>query len=142
MYIEHELFGQESPTAKFKQQYGYSVNGLKGEDTVASLVRELVPLFDLCNRAVPRNVQALKAVREPAMPTVAIASAGQVNVGAQQSNTVQPPATNTSRASLATASLASAAEGLEEKVGERTRLGRPHPRSVARLRPALGRARR
>jgi hypothetical protein len=91
--IEHELFGQDSPTAKFKQQHGYSVNGLKVEDTVAGLVRELVPLFDRCNRAVLRNLQARKALRNPAVPTVAITSAGQVNVGAQQTNMVQASGT-------------------------------------------------
>jgi hypothetical protein len=89
--IEHELFGQESPTATFKHHYG-AASGLKVEDTVAQLVRELVPLFDRCNRAVLRNLQALKALRDPATPTVAITTAGQVNVGAAQTNTVQPAA--------------------------------------------------
>ena len=89
MYTEHELFGQETPTAKFTQKYGYTVDGLKVEDAEGHLVHELVPQFDRCNRAVLRNLQALKALREPTAPTVAINQAGQVNVGAQQTDTLQ-----------------------------------------------------
>ncbi len=93
--IEAELFGQESPTAKFKERYGYgAASGLKVEEMVQGLVQTLFPLLDRCNRMFIRNLRAIKDLRAPAGPAVAIGAAGQVNVGTQQVNAV----TATSRA--------------------------------------------
>lgn len=87
--IEAEMFGQESPTPKFKDRYGYgAVSGLKVEDMIAELVTRLFPLLDRCNRMFLRNLRAMKDLRAPAAPAVAIAAAGQVNVGTQQVNAV------------------------------------------------------
>lgn len=86
LWTEHELFGQESPTAKLKQQYGYTVEGLKVEDLVQRLVEQLFPLADRCNRMLIRNLRALRELKRPLLPSVAIQQAGQVNVGAQQVN--------------------------------------------------------
>jgi hypothetical protein len=84
--IEHEFFREDSPTAKLKQQYGYTVEGLRVEEIVERLVHELVPLLDRCNRMFIRNLRAIKDLRAPAGPAVAITQAGQVNVGTHQVN--------------------------------------------------------
>jgi hypothetical protein len=84
--IEHEFFREEAPTAKFKREYGSLVQGLRVEDVVERLVHELLPLLDRCNRMFIRNLRAIKELRAPAGPAVAIAQAGQVNVGTQQLN--------------------------------------------------------
>jgi hypothetical protein len=84
---EYELWGRESPTAKLKHDYGV-VEGLRVEDIVEGLVQRLYPLLDRSNRMFIRNLRALKDLRTPPAPAVSIAQAGQVNVGAQQQNTM------------------------------------------------------
>ncbi|HZU76942.1 MAG TPA: hypothetical protein VFA70_09280, partial [Dehalococcoidia bacterium] len=75
MYIEHELWGQDNPTAKFKEKHGYSVDGLRVEAIVERLVHELVPLLDRCSRSVSRSLKAMRELSAAPAPAVAIAQA-------------------------------------------------------------------
>src|SRR5437764_4739758 len=89
MLIENEFFQKESPSAKFRDKYGYSaseIRGLRVEDHVHRIGEELLPLLDRCNRMMLRNLKALKSLCEPGAPNVSIGSAGQVNVAQAQLN--------------------------------------------------------
>ena len=93
LQIEHEFFGQQSPTAKFQERYrGYNLGELEGlrvEDYVHRVGEQLLPLMDRANRIMIRNLKALRDLRQLPTPAVAIGQAGQVNVGAQQMNVAQ-----------------------------------------------------
>jgi hypothetical protein len=72
------------------------------EQRVERLSERLLPLLDRANRMMIRNLKAIQALRPVPAPAVAIASTGQVNVGALQQNTAatptkQPEAQRTSR---------------------------------------------
>ncbi len=87
LQVEAEFFGQESPTATFKRQYGHgAVTGLRVEDSLQRIGEQLLPLMDRSQRMF---VRALRELRRPQAPSVAIAQAGQVNVGTVQQNTAQ-----------------------------------------------------
>jgi hypothetical protein len=83
--VEHEFFGQESPTARFEARNGRAT-GLVIEERLARLAEELLPLQERANRMTVRNLKALAELRRSPAPAVAIGSAQQVNVGAQQVN--------------------------------------------------------
>ena len=90
--IEHEFFGKQGLTAKFTDRYGRhneTVRGLRVEDHVERIAEQLLPLLDRCNRMMLRNLKALKAMREGPTPSVSIGSAGQVNVGTNQTNAMR-----------------------------------------------------
>ena len=50
------------------------------------LDEQILPLLDRSNRMMIRNLKTLQARREQPTPSVSIASAGQVNVAAVQTN--------------------------------------------------------
>ena len=82
--VEHDLFGQASPSAAFKSEYGRGmVRGLKVEELLQRIGEQLLPLMDRSERMF---IRALRELRRPQPPSVAIAQAGQVNVGAVQQN--------------------------------------------------------
>ena len=87
LLVEHEFFGQASPTAKFGQQHG-RFEGLALEDRLKKLGEELLPLLDRANKMMIRNLKAMRELRRGPAPTVAINRAEQVNVAEQQANTV------------------------------------------------------
>jgi hypothetical protein len=88
--LEHEFFGLESPTAKFRKEYGYgAVEGLSVEATAERLQAQLFPLLERANRMLLRNLKALREMRQAAAPSVQIGSAGQVNVAAVQANAAE-----------------------------------------------------
>jgi hypothetical protein len=89
MLIEHEFFGQEGPSAKLRQKWGYQVEGLRVEDRLQRLAEQLMPLFERANRQLIRNLQALRTLRHGPPPAVAIGHAGQVNLAQQQINMTQ-----------------------------------------------------
>jgi hypothetical protein len=84
LHIEHEFFGQEGPTAKLRQKWGYQVEGLVVEEGLQRLAEQLMPLFERANRQLIRNLQALRTLRHGPPPAVAIGHAGQVNLAHQQ----------------------------------------------------------
>ena len=79
LLIEHEFFGQDSPTAKAQKRFG-RVDGLAVEDQVRRLAEHLMPLLDRANRMVIRNLKALKELRQGPVPAIAIGRAEQVTV--------------------------------------------------------------
>jgi len=83
--IEHELFGQESPTAAFSKTNGRT-SGLVVVEQLQRLGEQLLPLLDRGNRMVIRNLKATKEQRQRAMPNVAIERVEQLNVADQQVN--------------------------------------------------------
>ena len=85
--VEHELFGQESPTASLKREYG-TASGLVVEDDLRRLGEQLLPLLDRANRMTLRNLKAMQELRNRAPANVSIERAKQVNVGTQQVNTI------------------------------------------------------
>ena len=87
LLLEHEVFGQESPTVKFRKHYGSVVEGLQVEDYARQLSEQLLPLLDRANRMVLRNLKTLREFRQGPTPAVAIGKAEQVNVAHQQVNT-------------------------------------------------------
>lgn len=87
--IEHELFGQESPTAAFQREHGRA-SGLVVEDQLQKLAEQMLPLLDRGNRMVIRNLKAMKELRQRSLPSVAIARAGEVNIADQQVNLTVP----------------------------------------------------
>jgi hypothetical protein len=89
LHIEHEFFGQEGPTAKLRQKWGYQVEGLVVEEGLQRLSEQLIPLFERANRQLIRNLQALRTLRHGPPPAVAIGHAGQVNLAQQQINLTQ-----------------------------------------------------
>jgi hypothetical protein len=90
-HVESEFFGSEGPRAKLRQKHGYQVDGLQVEDLLSRIGEQLLPLLDRCNRLLIRNLRALRDPRQRAAANVSIASVGQVNVGTQQVNVVEPP---------------------------------------------------
>jgi hypothetical protein len=89
MLIESEFFSLSSPSAKLKDRYGWGadkIQGLRVEEYLDRMGERLLPLLDRCNRMMLRNLKALRAMREPAAPSVTIGAAGQVNVATNQVN--------------------------------------------------------
>ncbi len=87
--VEADAFGLEGPQAKLRQKYGYQVDGLKIEDTIARIGEQLLPLMDRCNRLMLRNLRALRDPRQRPTASVTIGAASQVNVGSQQVNVAE-----------------------------------------------------
>lgn len=83
--IEREFFGGESPTARFEGRYGRGT-GLVVEERLQRLGEQILPLQERANRMMLRNLKALADLRRTPAPAVAIGTAQQVNVGAQQVN--------------------------------------------------------
>ena len=78
-------------SAKLKAEYGSgadTIRGLKVEELVKRLTEQLMPLLDRSNRTLIRNLQVLRALREPSGPSVSIGKVGQMNVAATQANAV------------------------------------------------------
>lgn len=84
--IEHEFFGQESPTAKFQKKHRVA-EGLWVEAHVQRLGEQLMPLLDRASRMVIRNLKAIKELRQRPVPAIAIGRAEQVTVANQQDGT-------------------------------------------------------
>jgi hypothetical protein len=84
--LESDAFGLEGPRAKLREKYGYQVEGLKVEETIARIGEQLLPLLDRCNRLLIRN---LRALRDPRQRPAASVSIGQVNVAAAQTNVAE-----------------------------------------------------
>jgi hypothetical protein len=89
LHVEHEFFGQESPTPKFPWEYGQAP-GLAVEDQIRRLAEQLLPLLDRANRMVLRNLKAMQELRQGPTPAVAIGRAEQVNVSTKQANAFLP----------------------------------------------------
>ncbi len=90
LHIEHEFFTLDSPTARLRERHGTTAVGkLNVEDTVQRLTQQLMPLLDRSNRMLLRNLRAIRDLRRTPAPSVAIGRADQINVGAQQVNTVE-----------------------------------------------------
>jgi hypothetical protein len=83
LHIEHEFFGQDSPTPKASKRFGRA-DGLAVEEDVRRLVEHLMPLLDRANRMVIRNMKAIKELRQGPVPAIAIGRAEQVTVTNQQ----------------------------------------------------------
>ncbi len=85
-WLEAEFFRKESPTARFRKEYGGygNVDGLRLEDIAKQIVESLMPLLDRANRMMLRNLKSLRERRQVASPSVAIGLAGQVNVATRQ----------------------------------------------------------
>jgi len=81
LLIEHEFFGQDSPTPKAQRRVA---NGLAVEDQVRRLGEQLMPLSDRANRMFIRNLKAIKELRLGPNPTIAIGRVEQVTVTNQQ----------------------------------------------------------
>jgi hypothetical protein len=90
LMIEHEFFGQESPTAKHQQLYGRPYDsgrdGLRVEEYVQRVGEQLIPLMDRSQRML---IRALRELRRSPSASVAIGQAGQVNVGTVQQNAAE-----------------------------------------------------
>ena len=89
--IESEFFGTDGlgvvVDGKRRSTWDVRIKGLRVVDLLHRLDEQILPLLDRSNRMMIRNLKALQARRLPPSPSVSIASAGQVNVGAQQVNT-------------------------------------------------------
>jgi hypothetical protein len=91
--IEHEFFGQESPTARFEAQYG-KATGLVVEEQLRRLGEQLLPLHERASRMTLRTLKALAELQRGPAPSVAIGQAEQVNVGTQQVNLAPQTSSN------------------------------------------------
>jgi hypothetical protein len=89
LYIEHEFFCQDGPTAKLRQKWGYQVEDLVVEESLKRFAEQLLPLSERANRQLIRNLEALRTLRHGPPPAVAIGHAGQVNLAQQQINLTQ-----------------------------------------------------
>jgi len=87
LHIEHELFGQGTPTAKLGSESGSAAN-IPIEERLKRVGEQLLPLLDRANRMLIRNLMAVRELRRGPTPTVAINRAEQVNVAEQQANAV------------------------------------------------------
>jgi hypothetical protein len=89
MWFEHDLFGQESPTAKLRRSaHREVVDGLAVEEHVQRIAERLTPILDRLNRMLVRNLKALREIKRAPVPNVAIGRVDQVNVAHQQANVV------------------------------------------------------
>ena len=68
LLIEHEFFGQDSPTPKGQRRVGH---GLAVEEQVRRLGEQLMPLSDRANRMFIRNLKAIKELRIGPNPSIA-----------------------------------------------------------------------
>ena len=88
-WMEREFFAKDTLTATIpgERDRGHTlVRGLSLDYVVERIVERIAPLLDRSNRMMIRNLKALRAMREGPVPSVSIASAGQVNVAAAQVN--------------------------------------------------------
>lgn len=88
--VEHEFFGTVGLQAAFTEANGHQlgrVKGLRVTERVERIGEQLLPLMDRSHRMMLRSLNALHARRQKPAPNVSIGRAGQVNVGAQQTNT-------------------------------------------------------
>ncbi len=92
MWLEHEFFGQPTPSAAFERRYGRQPTGLAVEERVQRLTEQFLPLLDRANRMLIKNLTALRELKHGPAPAVAIAQAGQVNVANRQINLSSPTA--------------------------------------------------
>jgi hypothetical protein len=91
LHVESEFFGRESPTVRVRKQHGRSaVEGLDVEGTIARLGQQMLPLLDRSSHMMLRALKAVHDLRQAPSPSVAIGQAGQVNVGAVQTNLASP----------------------------------------------------
>ena len=97
LWLEHELFGAQGPTAVLERQYGPgSVKGLTAEERVERIAQQLTPLLDRMNRMLIRNLRALRELRTPGLG-MTVQNFGQLNVGQTQANTAAPAPTSRRR---------------------------------------------
>jgi hypothetical protein len=87
LLTETDLFRDGGPDPAYRKRYGHEVaDGFGVEQTADKLALVLLPLFERANRGLIRNLRALRDLRAPALPAVAIGRVGQMNVGGQQVN--------------------------------------------------------
>jgi hypothetical protein len=92
---ESDFFGETPLAVKLETRVGrWEAKGLRVEERVARLGERLLPLLDRANRMMIRNLKAIQALRPVPAQAVAIGSAGQVNVGALQTNAAHLGFTN------------------------------------------------
>ena len=90
--VEHDFFDKEPLGVGLERRYGRGareIRGLRAEEHVRRIGEQLLPLLDRSNRMLERNLRALKALREAPAPSVTIGTAGQVNLAAAQTNTIE-----------------------------------------------------
>jgi hypothetical protein len=97
--VESELFGTQGlgvvVDGKRRSTWDVKIKGLRVVELLHRLDEQILPLLDRSNRMMIRNLKALQDRRRPAMPSVSIGQAVQVNVAAIQSNQSSGPADNT-----------------------------------------------
>lgn len=90
--IESEVFGTDGMhvvvDGKRRSTWDVKVKGLRVVELLDRLGEQILPLLDRSNRMMIRNLKALESRRQPPSPSVTIGQAGQVNVGAVQTNEV------------------------------------------------------
>src|SRR5215213_10784891 len=90
--VESEFFGTQGlgvvVDGKRRSTWDVKVKGLRVVELLHRLDEQILPLLDRSNRMMLRNLKALQDHRRPAMPSVAIGQAGQVNVAAVQTNQI------------------------------------------------------
>jgi hypothetical protein len=72
-FIEHEFFGLEGPSAKFRDRYGQegrTIRGLTVEQHLARLRESLIPLAERCGRVMREAVAALETLCAAPSPAV------------------------------------------------------------------------
>jgi hypothetical protein len=73
MMVEAEFFGQDRPSAQFRDRYGdegRSIRGLTVEQHIARLGEELMPLAERFGRIMRETVAALEGLRTVADQSV------------------------------------------------------------------------
>lgn len=92
--LEDEFFHTEGLRAKFERKYagGGTVRELYVEELARQLGRDLLPLLDRLNRMMIRNLKMLRDLKTTPL-ALTVENYGQLNVGQQQTNLTQPPAT-------------------------------------------------
>ena len=84
--IEQQFFGQEGLTVTTRLRHGKYSEELQVDTYLQRVSEELMPLLDRANRMLIRNLKTINDLRRGPAATVAINTASQVNVGAQQIN--------------------------------------------------------
>jgi hypothetical protein len=90
LLVESEFFGVETLSTRQRRatrlSSTYGPEQLRVEDHVQRIGEQLLPFMDRAQRMMLR---AIRELRRPPAPSVAIGRAGQVNVGTLQQNTAQ-----------------------------------------------------
>ncbi len=90
--VETDFFGTDGldvvVDGRKRSTWDVKIKGLRVVEIIDRLGEQILPLLDRSNRMMLRNLKALQARRQPPVPNVSIASAGQVNVAAVQTNQI------------------------------------------------------